>query len=294
MNHPSLDQQSVREANDLPAIPIRRSTPISHWWWGIVALLFTVLVVLALADNRHLDYSVVGHYMFNSNILHGLLLTLVLAVAAEFFATIIGVVVAYGRLSSNPVLRVLCWTYTWIFRSVPTIVQILIVGNIALFVPTVTLRIPWTDVTLLNADTNSLISSFAAALIALALHDGAYNAEIFRAGISAVNRGQYDASIALGLTWWQLQRKVVLPQAVRISVPPYASQFITLIKLTSLVSVLAVGDLLTEAQNISNNNQRTIELLIVASIWFLAVTSIASVAQYFIERRLGRPTRKAV
>lgn len=294
MSPVSMDRPVSMSENIPESVPIRRTKPISHWLWGVLALVLVVLAALGVANNENLDYSVVGHYMFNSNILHGLLLTLVLAISAEALATIIGVVVAYGRLSSNPVFRTICWVYTWVFRSVPTIVQILILGNIALFIPSVTIGIPLTDITLLNADTNSLISSFAAALIALAFHDGAYNAEIFRSGIAAIGRGQYEASSALGLNWRQMQYKVVLPQAVRIIVPPYTSQFITLIKLTSLVSVLAVGDLLTEAQNISNNNQRTIELLIVASVWFLLVTSIASVGQYFIEKRLGRSTRKAV
>lgn len=294
MSSVSMDQPVSMDKSAPEAIPVRRTKPISHWLWGLLALVLVVVAAIGVANNKNLDYGVVGHYMFNSNILHGLLLTLVLAISAEVLATIIGIVVAYGRLSSNPVFRTICWVYTWVFRSVPTIVQILILGNIALFIPSITIRIPLTDVTVLDADTNSLISSFAAALIALALHDGAYNAEIFRSGITATGRGQYEASNALGLTWWQMQRKVVLPQAVRIVIPPYTSQFITLIKLTSLVSVLAVGDLLTEAQNISNNNQRTIELLIVASVWFLLVTSIASVGQYFIEKRLGRSTRRAV
>ncbi|MGH7684881.1 MAG: amino acid ABC transporter permease, partial [Vulcanimicrobiaceae bacterium] len=147
--------------------------------------------------------------------------------------------------------------------------------------------VPFTDIALVSVNTNSLITPFVASILALGLNEGAYMAEIVRAGIAAVDRGQVDAARALGMTNRLLMRRIVLPQALAVAIPPSVNQFTNLLKATSLVSVIAGGDLLTEAENISSANLHTIELLLVASFWFLAITSLSTLAQHLVERRLA-------
>lgn len=258
--------------------------------WVTVAVLVAIALgaIKSLAENPQLEWDVVGQYLFDGLILEGLGQTVVLALVSMVAATAIGLIFGFFRLSSNPVLRTVGSLYVWVFRSVPALIQILFWGNLALFAPRLGLGIPGTGWNLVSAPTNDVLSPFAASIVALALANGAYLAEIIRSGLLSVDEGQHLASSALGLTWWQAQRKVILPQALRVMVPPAGNQFITLLKETSLVSVIAGGDILSKAENISGYNLRTIELLIVAAVWYLLVTSAATLAQTFIEHRTSR------
>ncbi|MEZ2390294.1 amino acid ABC transporter permease [bacterium RCC_150] len=258
-------------------------------WVAVVVLAAIALgVANSLAQNPQLEWDVVGQYLFDGLILEGLGQTVVLALVSMLAATAIGLIFGFFRLSTNPVLRTLGSLYVWVFRSVPALIQILFWGNLALFAPRLGLGIPGTGWSLVSAPTNDVLSPFAASIVALALANGAYLAEIIRSGLLSVDEGQHLASSALGLTWWQTQRKVILPQALRVMVPPAGNQFITLLKETSLVSVIAGGDILSKAENISGYNLRTIELLIVAAVWYLLVTSAATLGQTIIERRTAR------
>ncbi|GGI02485.1 amino acid ABC transporter permease [Arthrobacter liuii] len=258
--------------------------------WLSVAILAAIALgaIKSLAENPQLEWDVVAQYLFDGLILEGLAQTVILALISMLAATAIGLIFGFFRLSSNPVLRTVGSLYIWVFRSVPALIQILFWGNLALFAPRLGLGIPGTGWNLVSAPTNDVLSPFAASIVALALANGAYLAEIIRSGLLSVDEGQHLASSALGLTWWQAQRKVILPQALRVMVPPAGNQFITLLKETSLVSVIAGGDILSKAENISGYNLRTIELLIVAAVWYLLVTSAATLAQTFIERRSSR------
>ncbi|MCQ9163739.1 amino acid ABC transporter permease [Arthrobacter sp. STN4] len=259
-----------------------------RWVAVLVIIALGANVARSLAANPQLEWSVVGRFLFDGTILEGLGRTLVLAVISMIGAAIVGLVCGFFRLSTNPVLRLLGQLYVWIFRSVPTLIQILFWGNLALFAPRLGLGIPGTNWTLFSVPTNDALSPFTASILALALANGAYLAEIIRSGILSVDEGQRLAASALGLTWWQLQRKVILPQALQVMIPPSGNQFITLLKETSLVSVIAGGDILSQAENISGYNLRTIELLIVAAIWYLIITSAATGCQTVLERRLSR------
>lgn len=259
-----------------------------RWASAAVLILLALGVVKSLAQNPQLEWNVVGKYLFDGQVLEGLGQTVLLSVVSMLGATAIGLVFGFFRLSTNPVLRTLGSLYVWIFRSVPALIQILFWGNLALFAPALGIGIPGTGWSLISAPTNAVLSPFAASIVALSLANGAYLAEIIRSGLLSVDEGQRLASSALGLTWWQSQRKIILPQALRVMIPPAGNQFITLLKETSLVSVIAGGDILSKAENISGYNLRTIELLIVAAIWYLAVTSAATVGQNVLERRLAR------
>lgn len=269
------------------ALPTRiaRRFPYGSVVAWVVLVVVVGWLVLSFATNEHIDLGVIGIYLANANILHGLLNTLMLAICAEVIALVLGVVVGFGRLSSKSVVASAAWLFVWLFRSTPLVVQILLWGNLALFLPRLGIG-DW------SVDTNPVLTPFVAGVIALALHETAYVAEIVRSGVKAVSTAQREASAALGLSWWQTQTKVVLPQALRFMIPPLGSAFVLLLKSTSLVVVIAGGDLLTEAQNIASVNLRTIELLVVATIWFLAITSIANVGQWVLERRFDRQNRE--
>ncbi|MBS0316186.1 MAG: amino acid ABC transporter permease [Proteobacteria bacterium] len=255
-------------------VPLRRP---GLWITSAVVAAFVAWVAASIWRNPNIVHPVIAQYQFASAILQGLRTTVVLAVLAALIGLTLGIVLAIMRLSSSPVLRWGSGLYTWLVRGTPLLVQILIWGNLALLFSRIG---PF--------DTNALMTPFVASVVALGLNEAAYMAEVVRAGIVSVDRGQYEASIALGMSRALAMRRIILPQALRVIIPPTGNQFISLLKATSLVSVIAGGDLLTAAQNISSANLHTIELMLVATFWYLVLTTITSVGQYFIERRLAR------
>jgi len=200
---------------------------------------------------------------------------------------VIGILLAVMRLSANPLVSGASWLYIWLFRGTPVLVQILFWGFIAALYPTLSLGIPLGP-QFVHFSANSAITPFVAGMLALGLNEGAYMAEIVRAGIISVEEGQTEAAQSLGMTRLQTMRRIVLPQAMRVIVPPTGNETISMLKTTSLVSVIAVTDLLYSVQLIYAVNYKTIPLLIVASIWYLIVTTVLSFGQYYLERYFGR------
>ena len=263
----------------LPVVPVRRP----GLWLASAAVVATVaLLVASVWRNPNIQHGVVAQYQFAPAILAGLRTTLVLAVLAAVLGLVLGTLLAVMRLSDSAVLRWGSALYTWLVRGTPLLVQILVWGNLALLFQHIG---PFS--------TNALITPFVASVLALGLNEAAYMAEIVRAGILAIDHGQQEAASALGMTRALALRRIVLPQALRVIIPPAGNQFVSLLKATSLVSVIAGGDLLTAATNISSGNLRTIELLLVATFWYLAVTSLTGFGQFLIERRLARSTARA-
>lgn len=274
-----------------------RIAPQRHPWrivLGLAAAGVVTWAALAMWFNPALDRSTIFKYFTAASILEGLGNTIVLAVISMAIGVVGGFLVAVMRLSHNPVLRAIGASYVALIRSVPLLVLILFTGNIALFWSGVDILNPFTGEVWQSWDMNQLVTPFVASVIALAVNEAAYMGEIIRAGLKAVDHGQREAATALGITPTQTMMKVILPQALRIILPPTGSQFVTMIKMTSLVSVIAGGDLLTSAQNIAATNLRTLELLVVASAWYLVVTGIATAGQMLLERRLERGQRKVV
>jgi polar amino acid transport system permease protein len=259
------------------------------WTWAASAAVAVVAAALAtsIAQNPNIDHTAILRYQFAPAILSGLATTLSLAAISGAIGLVLGIVLALMRLSPDIVLRSASEVYTWAFRGTPLLVQILFWGNLALLFKRVGLYVPFTDIALVSVNTNSLITPFVASILALGLNEGAYMAEIVRAGIASVDRGQVDAARAFGMTSGLSMRRIVLPQALAVSIPPAVNQFTNLLKATSLVSVIAGGDLLTEAENISSANLHTIELLLVATFWFLAITSLSTFVQHLAERRVA-------
>jgi polar amino acid transport system permease protein len=248
---------------------------------GLVIIALLIVAAVQLIIHSKLDFAVVRHYMFNRSILDGVRRTILLTLFAMAIGSALGVLIALSRVSSSPVLRALAAAYAWVFRGTPVLVQLIIWFNLALIIPQISI-LGW------SAKTNDLITPFVAALLGLALNEAAYLSEIIRAGIISVDRGQSEAASALGLRPVSIMYRVVLPQAMRAIIPPAGNELITCLKTTSLVSIISYSELLGTAQGIYSVNYSTLELLVVASVWYLACTTLFSIVQYFVEKRFGR------
>ena len=260
--------------------------PLYGQWIGAAGfIVLAVGFVQGLATSRNLQWGVVAQYLFNPEILRGVGITILLTVLAMIIGLIIGVVLAVMRLSSSPILQAASWGWIWFFRGVPPLVQLIFWFNLALLFPRLSIGIPFGP-QLLSWNTNDVISPFMAAMLGLAFTESAYAAEMIRAGIQAVNKGQTEAASTLGMKRLQTFRRIVLPQALRIVIPPIGNDTISMLKFTSLVSVLAIPDLLFSAQVIYARTYQTVPLLVVASIWYLALTTVLTLAVHLVEDRL--------
>jgi polar amino acid transport system permease protein len=255
-------------------------------WTTLVRLVFRWLVRLAVLV-------LLAMYFTAPSILLGVLRTLELTVISMAFGIVLGVVLALMRLSASALLNVAASMFLWLFRGTPLLVQILFWFNLATFVPVISLGIPFGP-SFVSWDTNALITPLVAAILALGLNQGAYMCEIVRAGILSVDTGQMEASLTLGMTRTRAMRRVVMPQAMRIIIPPTGNHAIALLKDTSLVSVISMTELLYSVQIIYANTFETIPLLIVASLWYLLLTTVTSIGQYFLEKRFGRGASRDV
>jgi polar amino acid transport system permease protein len=280
---PQLARPAVRP-EAIKAIPVRHP---GRWVAAALILLVAAALVDSAATNSRFQWGIVGQYFLSRRILDGLVVTLELTALAMVIGIAGGVVLAVMRLSPNPLVSGASWLYIWFFRGTPVLVQLLFWFNIAALYPRISLGIPFGPV-LVHLNANTLITTFTAATLGLGLNEAAYMAEIVRAGIISVDEGQTDAAQALGMTRLQTMRRIVLPQAMRVIVPPTGNETISMLKTSSLASVLALPELLYAAQLIYAVNYRTIQLLMVASIWYLIVTTILSFGQYYVERYFGR------
>jgi polar amino acid transport system permease protein len=269
---------------DIRAVPVRRP---GRWLAAALVLLIGASIVRSIATNPRFEWDVVGEYLFDERILEGVRVTIELTVIAMVIGVALGILLAVMRLSPNPLVSGSSWLYIWFFRGTPVLVQIVFWYYIAALYPKIDLGIPFGP-SFVHGDANTLIKAFTAGILALGLNEGAYMAEIVRAGIISVPEGQSDAARSLGMSRLQTMRRIVLPQAMRVIIPPTGNETISMLKTSSLVSVIAVGELFYATQTIYSVNFKTIPLLIVASIWYLAMTSVLYVGQYYLERYYGR------
>ncbi|MGI4794103.1 MAG: amino acid ABC transporter permease [Janthinobacterium lividum] len=252
----------------------------------VVAIIVTMLLAFAVRSaivNPNFQWPVVGHYLFDPFILSGLLRTIALTMITMAVGIVLGGGVALMRASANPILSLAARLYLWIFRGTPLLVQLLFWYNLAALYPRYDVGIPFLAPSLLQGSVNSLITPYVAASLGLGLNEAAYMAEIIRAGLGAVDPGQREAARALGMRSGQIMRRIVLPQAVPFMIPPIGNEMIGALKTTSLVSVIALSDLLYSAQTIYSRTFQTIPLLIVACFWYLLVTSVLGAAQHRLE-----------
>lgn len=264
---------------------------ISQWIGGAALVSCAVIFIQVLVTNQNLQWSVVGRYLFAPPILSGLGMTLLLTALAMVLGLAIGIVLAIMRLSDSRVFQAASWGWIWFFRGVPPLVQMIFWYNLALLLPEISIGIPFGGPKLVAWNTNELISPFSAAIMGLAFTESAYAAEMIRAGIQAVSGGQTEAAATLGMTRGQTLRRIVLPQALRVVIPPIGNDTISMLKFTSLVSVLALPDLLYSAQMVYARTYQTVPLLIVATIWYLVLTTLLTVTEHAVEHRL-KSTRR--
>lgn len=282
---PTLNGGPKSHPEFAPILPRRHP----GWYISGAALVIVMLwFVSSLAKNPNIDYETVRSYFTRDVILGGVANTLLMAAISMFFAVLLGTLLAVMRLAGGPVWSAFSWGYVWFFRSVPLLVLIIFCGNLALLFDRLGVAIPFTETYIFSVPTNTVMTAFVASIVALSLHEAAYMAEIIRSGILSVPSGQRDATKALAIPGYKAFFLVTMPQAMRIIIPPTGSSVINTIKATSLVSVIAGSELLTRAENISATNLKTIELLLVASLWYLIIASIAGVGQYYLERKYGR------
>lgn len=265
---------------------------LKHPWriaFAVIIIILAALFIYDAAFNRPVfNWPIVGQYLFDTRIMSGVWYTLQLTVYSMIIAIILGITMAVMRMSPNPVVSSVAWAFLWLFRGTPVYVQLVFWGLVPTIYKSVTLGIPFTDA-VATLNTKDLLSYFTLAVIGLALNEAAYMAEIVRAGLLAVDKGQDEAALALGLGWGHTMTRVILPQAMRVIIPPTGNQVISMLKTTSLVTAVPFTlDLYGRARDISAVTYQPVPMLIVASIWYLTATSILMVGQYFLERHFAK------
>ena len=265
----------------MPVVPVRH---YGRWAAAVVVLVGLALLLRAFAGSD-IDYGLTLDFLDHESILRGALNTVVISVVAQAVGVGLGVLAAVMRLSRNPVTAGVAWLYIWFFRGTPVLVQLLVWYNLSLVFPT--LSLPGIG----EWQTNSVMTPFLAALLGLGINEGAYMAEIVRAGIGSVDEGQTEAAHALGMPPRQTMARIVLPQAMRVIVPPTGNEFINMLKTSSLAYAIQYGELLQSAVRIYSNTLAVIELLFTVSVWYLVLTSVFTALQYLVERRFARGSR---
>jgi len=275
----------------LSTLPTARKSRLwSRWVPAALVAVVAGFIGWAFISAPAMNWPVVAKYLFSAPILQGVATTLGLTIFTFAFGLLLGIVLALMRQSRNPVLVAVYAGYVWIFRGTPLLVQLVFWFNLALIFPYLGVRIPLWGIDW-GGDTNTLITPYLSALIGLTLHTAAYMAEVVRGGFLAVPRGQVDAALAIGMSGLQAQRLIVIPQAIRVILPPLGNQFIDILKGTSIVSVIGGGDLMTRAQQIYGQNYQVIALLVVASLWYLVLVTVATIGQHYLEKAMDADRR---
>jgi polar amino acid transport system permease protein len=269
----------------IKAIPLRRP---GRWITAAVVLVLLALFIYGATTNDAYRWDIFRKYLFDQRISQAAAITLLLTVLAMTGAILLGVLLAVMRLSPNPVLKAVAWVFLWLFRGTPVYVQLVFWGLLAVIYKHLDLGVPFVH-QFTHITTASFFSPFWLAVLGLALNEAAYMAEIVRAGISSVDEGQNEAATALGMSWSQTMLRIVLPQAMRVIIPPTGNELISMLKTTSLVTAVPYSfDLYTRSRDISAETFTPIPLLMVASAWYLLFTSILMVGQFYLERYFAR------
>ncbi|MFD2841578.1 amino acid ABC transporter permease [Populibacterium corticicola] len=275
---------SLDRFEGLTVVPHRN---YGSWVATAVAAVLLAMVANSLLTNQRWEWDVVFKYLTWPSVLEGVWGTIRLTVVSAVIGFGLGTVLALMRLSRSSLLQWIAWAYTWVFRSVPLILQLLLWYNLAYLYPTLTLGIPFGP-GFHEFGTLDVINKFGAAVLGLGLSQAAYSAEIVRAGILGVDQGQHEAAAALGLPAKRQNTKIILPQAMRTIVPTSVNEIIGLVKGTSVVYVLAYSELFYTVGVIYGRNQRVVPLLMVAAIWYLVITTFITIVQFYVERHYSK------
>jgi polar amino acid transport system permease protein len=258
--------------------------------WIVIALV-VVDFAWIVANNENFGWPVVAQYFFDPTVIKGLYVSLGLTVVAMILGVALGLVIAIMRMSDDRLASSFASLFIWFFRGTPLLVQLIFWYNMSTLFPAISISIPFGP-TLISWDTNSVITPMTAAIVGLALNEAAYMAEIIRGGLLSVDRGQAETAQAFGMTKGRALWRIIIPQAMRSIVPPTGNQLISMIKATSLVSVIAMADLLYSVQSIYNRTFEIIPMLMVAVLWYLLITSVLNIGQSYLEAYYGRSDRR--
>lgn len=269
----------------LKAIPVRHP---GRYVSAAIALALLGSIVYAFAQAKKINWGAVPDYFFDDRIIEGVLNTLLLTVLSMVIGIVGGILLAVMRLSKNPVTSSVAWFYIWFFRGTPVLVQLFVWFNLGLVFEYINLGPIYKDYW------SSFMTPLLTALLGLGLNEAAYMAEICRAGLLSVDEGQTEASHALGMSHARTLRRIVIPQAMRVIVPPTGNEVINMLKTTSLVSTVQYVDLLKAAQDIGQGSGSTVEMLFLAAAWYLILTSIFSVGQYYLERYYAKGSSRSL
>lgn len=291
-------EQRARPAPEaVKAVPVRHP---GRWVAVVVILVLVAMFVNMLVTNKHFDWPFMFANMFSPPVLHGALTTIGLTVSSMVIGVALGVILAVMRLSANPVLSGVAWLFTWFFRAMPRIVLMVVFGNLGILYARLEAGFPFDTqighllgidfhARLFGVDAPTLLTGFMAALIGLALSEAAYMAEIVRAGIQSIDEGQSEAAGALGMSRGQTMRRIVLPQAMRVIIPPTGNETISMLKDTALAAYVPVNsELFFQIQAVGNRTFNVFPMLVSACLWYLALSSVLMLGQYFLERRYSR------
>ncbi|MEY3677215.1 MAG: hypothetical protein RL351_442 [Actinomycetota bacterium] len=274
-----------QNSDDVVAIPLRHP-----WRWvsAVVLVMVLGLFVYSLWASPNINHEIVSKFLFNGKVIAAAGLTVTLTVVSMLIGTFLAIILAIMRLSTNPVLKLVSIGYTGFFRGTPLLLQVVFWGYLGIIYPTIDVGIPFTDIIWWSEKTSLVFTSLVAGIIALSLNEAAYAAEIVRAGILSVDSGQAEAAKSLGMSSGYTLRRIVLPQAMRVIIPPMGNEFISMLKNTSLLQVVAVMELYARTSQISSQNLAQVELLVVAGFWYLVMTTVLSVPQSYLEKKYGR------
>lgn len=278
-------EHGTRSITDYQIRPVRRP---GRWIGTVLVALLVLAVLWSFVTNPRWEWDVVAAWFFAESILTGLYETLKLTVISGVLGFGLGLVLALMRLSPSPLPSGVAWVFSWFFRSTPLLVQLLLWYNLGYLYEQVAIGIPFTDVTFFEAETSEVVTPFMAAILGLGLHQAAYAAEIIRGGILSVDQGQIEAASALGIPARDRQLRIVLPQAMRASLPAAFNEVITLVKGTAIVYVLAYQELFLTVQVIYSRTQQVLPMLLVATLWYVVIVSLLSIGQYYVERHFSK------
>jgi polar amino acid transport system permease protein len=288
---PKVEQPLTGNGSEVVRPMPIKAIPVRHWgrWIATAVVLYlAAALIVSLVRNPRIDLGTIAEFLFKDLALQGLVVTLELTSVAMLIGIVGGTLLAIMRLSENPILSSLAWVYIWFFRGTPLFVQILFWGFLGALYPTIFIGLPFSGIVFWQAETSNLIGATTAAILALGLNEAAYAAEITRAGIISVDRGQWEAAMSLGMPSGLMMRRILLPQAMRVVVPPMGNETITMLKSTSLVAVISGHELMSNLQTAYAQNFKIIPLLIVACIWYLLLVTLLSLGQSYLERYFER------
>jgi polar amino acid transport system permease protein len=270
-----------------------KAIPVRHWGRWISAVIVVYLVVALLYSfikSPNVDWTTVGNYLFKPLVLHGVVATIELTFIAMLVGAIGGTILAVMRLSDNSVLSTIALAYIWFFRGTPVYVQIILWGNIGVLYSRFYAGLPFTGLSLGSTGAGTLVNHvIVVAILALGLNEAAYAAELVRAGIISVDAGQQEAALSLGMAPTLTMRRIVLPQAMRVIIPTFGNETISMLKTTALLAVLGGGiELFGRLQIVYAQTFQVVPLLIVASMWYLFLTTLLTIGQYYLEAYFGK------